>query len=64
MLTGMEKMKCGGCGDNNFQIYAPPLRESWLLVECNKCKSSSIITIKSAEIIIEWGNNSTGILTT
>ncbi|WP_244797539.1 hypothetical protein [Caballeronia grimmiae] len=61
MLTNVEPMACGNCGSGGFRIFRQEQPYGFrLVVECEKCKSTSIIEPKPAELTIEFGEQSDG----
>jgi len=58
METGLETMRCGGCGESKHNIYTNSNDE--LFTECIKCKSVSKLTVSQPKIIINWTDNSEG----
>jgi DNA-directed RNA polymerase subunit RPC12/RpoP len=62
MIEGARKMSCGNCGRQKFQVYQTP--KKGLVVECEKCKSTTIVTVKKPEFHLDWGERSEGILST
>lgn len=54
MIENTERMGCGECGHQEFAIYKA---EKVLAVECLKCKSVSVITVSTPELIIDWGEH-------
>ena len=61
MIENSNKMNCGNCGGDSFKIYQEG-KLKHIHVECENCKSTSIITITPAKLRIDWGENSDGIL--
>jgi uncharacterized Zn finger protein len=55
-------MRCGACGNNeSFTVFKNTVTK-YLIIECNECKSTSKITVSIPKLLIEWGENSDGIL--
>jgi len=61
-------MRCGGCGGEDFQVFTK--REDTLgidgvtnlILECNGCKSTSIVQPFKPVMTIGWGDRSDGII--
>lgn len=55
VLLDQKQMRCGGCGGETFKVYTadPTLR---IVVECQGCKSTSLIEPQPARLQIEWGD--------
>lgn len=63
MLTNAQAMACGNCGHGLFRMFSAPAAASLKLVaECAKCKSTSVIETRPAELTIEFGEGSDGCL--
>jgi len=67
MIENAKRMGCGNCGGQTFAVYDTAGRGTHfagkkLVVECLSCKSTSIITMSKPELLIEWGEDSDGIL--
>lgn len=55
MKTNMGQMSCGGCGNGTFRVYRKHNSVMInLYIECNKCKSISIIKPSSPQLDILW----------
>ena len=52
------EMSCGGCGHDQFKVYTEDPSKG-IMVECQKCKSVSVIVPK-VELQIKFGENSEG----
>ena len=50
MITKVEQLRCGECGQELHRLYRT--KEGNLIAECCKCESQSIIKIIPAEILI------------
>ena len=61
-VTNLQKMSCGGCGVDQFMIYKKKDVDE-LHVECQGCKSISIISCSKPTLEIDWGENADGLLT-
>jgi len=59
--TNLQKMSCGACGVSKFMIYKKKDAEE-LHVECQGCKSTSIISCSKPALRIDWGEKSDGLL--
>lgn len=51
METNIEQLKCGECAEKRHELYLKPNGE--IIAECIKCKSQSVITLTSPEIMIK-----------
>ena len=58
-MTPENKMKCGACGGDKFEIYK--MSENRIAVLC-ACNSSTIISPSPSKLKLGWGDNSKGIL--
>lgn len=59
MVENAELMKCGNCGCDTIKLYQV---KDFLVAECTQCKSTSHIKTSYPSIVIDWGENSEGIL--
>jgi hypothetical protein len=57
METEVKIYRCGNCGESTFKAYKS--KKHFLMIECTKCKSTSIITVETPKIKIDFGENST-----
>lgn len=65
MQTNVQAMACGNCGSGIFRIFQQSQAYGFrLIVECQKCKSTSIVDTMPAKLTIEFGDNSDGCLCT
>jgi hypothetical protein len=63
MITNAQSMACGACGNGLFRMFHVEAEAGFTLVaECQKCQSTSVIKPKPAELEIDWGENSDGVL--
>lgn len=62
MYTKLQQYRCGNCGNTTYNIYRENDHAQRLITECIQCKSQTEIAIKPAEIILQWGHNSNGIM--
>jgi hypothetical protein len=64
MITNAQPMACGACGHGLFRMFHTEADTGGfsLIAECNQCKSTSVIKPKPAELEIDWGEKSDGIL--
>lgn len=58
-LEGAQKMMCGNCGKTAFSVYES---KGKILTECRACRSFTVINIQPAELMLEFGKGSEGIL--
>lgn len=49
-MKNLEQFKCGECGEENHKIYLR--KDGNIIVECIKCKSSSILYPTEPKILI------------
>jgi len=62
-METLDKMRCGGCGNQTFEIYSQSKNgETKLVTRCQGCKSDTIISVDKPQLKLEWGEKSTGIL--
>ena len=59
MIEGLKIFRCGDCGDSHFKLYGKKESEG-IFVECEKCKSVSVIEPSKPKLEINFGENSTG----
>ena len=59
MITNAEKLRCGGCGNHEIELYINEEKE--LFAECTRCKSVTTLTV-SPKIELGWGEGADGIL--
>ena len=52
MYKNAKRYKCGGCGNGKYKIYQVKKK---IVTVCTKCKSPSEITIRPAELKVDWG---------
>jgi hypothetical protein len=52
-------MRCGHCGGDTCKIYQA---DGFLVAECDRCQNTSHINVTLPKIVIDWGENSNGIL--
>ena len=62
MMTNMKAMYCGNCGHRRFAIYQEDTRDGVLVVECEQCRSTTVIRITAPQLRLEFGDGSRGIL--
>lgn len=63
MITGVQAMACGGCGNGKFRAYCTQEGpEAPILLECLACTSTSVIQPAKPALVIEWGPSADGIL--
>ena len=55
MKQDMKKLECGACGESKVEIYQQVGSTNELIAECCNCKSETIISIRPAEIKLDWG---------
>ncbi|MFL9912590.1 hypothetical protein [Paraburkholderia sp. RL17-337-BIB-A] len=53
-LTGLQQMRCGGCGGDLFKVFAAD-RTQRIVVQCQQCTSTSFIEPEPAKLQINWG---------
>ena len=63
MYENLQKYECGGCGNDNYNLYQEKDNKQRIITECTQCKSQTEITIKPAEIELNWGKSGNGIMT-
>lgn len=57
-----RKMSCGACGHDKFNIEADNSDFPRVLIfKCLKCKSTTIYTIATPHMVLDWGKNSQGV---
>jgi len=57
-----RQMSCGACGGKEFHVRADnPHSATILVIECLKCKSTSIYTTEIPKMVQDWGENSDGV---
>lgn len=59
MIENAKKMSCGNCASQTFTVYQS---DETIVIECQGCKSSSVLRVTTPRIMIDWGENSDGIL--
>lgn len=42
MIKGIQSMRCGACGCDEFKIYTTDAQSN-IYIECKECESSSIV---------------------
>lgn len=57
MKTGIIQMKCGGCGGEDHKVFTQTRGESDVILECNNCKSQTIIRASTPRLILDWGSD-------
>ncbi len=64
MIENATKQMCGACGGFAFEIFSQGENPSdfKLIVECQKCKSTTIIEAEKPSLKLEWGEDSKGSL--
>ena len=62
MYEKLEKYKCGGCGNDNYNIYKEEDSNTRIITECTKCKSQTEITVTQPKIELNWGESGDGIM--
>lgn len=65
MITNAQKLTCGNCGGEEFNLFRVGEHNDWKLIsECRKCKGNGITIIISEKprLAFEWGEGSQGIL--
>jgi hypothetical protein len=55
LLLNQQQMGCGGCGGKTFKVYTPD-KTALIVMECDHCKSTSLIEPQPAQLRIEWGD--------
>jgi hypothetical protein len=55
LLLNQQQMGCGGCGGSTFKVYTPD-KTALIVLECDACKSTSLIEPEPASLKIEWGD--------
>lgn len=56
------RMSCGACGCTNFTVFGHAETTSALVLRCNDCGSTTVITVDRPLMKYQWGKNSEGIL--
>lgn len=61
MYLKLEKYRCGGCGNDNYNIFKDIENEKIITV-CTKCLSESEIVITKPKFDINWGEHGDGLM--
>ena len=59
METGLEKMRCGNCGESAVDIYSDSKHKT--IIECCNCKNTTELVVKQPKISFEWHGKSDGV---
>lgn len=66
MYTNLKQYRCGGCGNEEYKVYAafalPKGHGGKIITECTQCNSQTEIVIQPAELQLQWGENGDGIM--
>lgn len=65
MVEGAKRMRCGACGKDVFSIFSvgqEMSKDHKVIVECASCKSTTVITTAPSQLVLDWGENSQGVL--
>lgn len=62
MYEKLEKYKCGGCGNDQYEIFKEQDSQTRLITECTQCGSQTEIIVTQPKIEIKWGESGSGIM--
>lgn len=67
MIENLQKLSCGECGYNEFELYDNETdrdNSTVMVSECVRCRNKTIIEIKflKPELVYKFEDNSNGIL--
>ncbi|MCK4822290.1 hypothetical protein KA005_41390 [bacterium] len=54
--------RCGHCGGDKFRIYNKDGECNRMIIECDYCKNTSVLRISKPDLIIDWHEESKGII--
>lgn len=57
-----QKLRCGNCGGSKHELFS--IDKLNILVHCLKCTNLSMISLRPAQLDIQWVPEQCGILTT
>lgn len=62
MLANARPMMCGACGHRHFSVFSVSKDRALLAVECDGCKSVTLIRPSAPQLVFDWGDKAEGIL--
>ena len=62
MKENLQKFKCGGCGNDKYNIYQQEGNDQELFTECTNCKAVTIVGFTQPRINLAWDDDSDAIM--
>lgn len=56
MICDPKPLSCGNCGGERYELYHDT---RGIATVCLDCKCQSVITLRPAEVVVEWGEHET-----